>query len=241
MKSVKNAIVDYSSCGMKDLESGIVRIIGDPGERFTEDPVRILRALKLVGQYGFKISPETEREMIAKMHLISSCSHSRLSLEFEKVLKKTSSDKTLKILHKYGFLQYFLPFFHEYWKTPECESALKLLELRNSRVEAGLHRNSLSIAVAVMVFPFVAAAMGKSSEDATIWKYYSGIEKDIKKITLGVLHPHSFSKRLIESAVSAILLQTAIHKNRPHRRVAKHPRYPHAVEVQEILKLSGML
>ncbi|MFA6568711.1 MAG: hypothetical protein WCS96_10900 [Victivallales bacterium] len=237
---VKNAIVDYSGRGMDDLKNGIVRIIGEPDERFTEDPVRILRALKLVGQYGFKISPETEKAMIAKMHLISACSHSRLSLEFEKVLKKTSSDKTLRTLHKYGFLQYFLPFFHEYWKTPECESALKLLKLRNSRVESGLHRNSLSIAVAVMAFPFVAAAMGKP-EGSTIWKYYSGIEKDIKKIMLGVLHPHSFSKRLIESAVSAILLQTAIHRNRPHRRVAKHPRYPHAVELQEILKQAGML
>jgi poly(A) polymerase len=236
---VKNAIVDYSEHGMKDLKSGIVRIIGDPAERFTEDPVRILRALKLVGQYGFKICPDTEKEMIAKMHLIANCSHSRLSLEFEKVLKKTSSVKMLKTLNQYGFLQYFLPFFHEYWETPECQTMLKLLELRNSRVESGLHRNSLSIAVAVMTFPFVAAAMSKS-EDGSLWKYYSGLEKDIKKIMLGVLHPHSFSKRLIESAVFAILLQTAIQKNRPHRRVAKHPRYPHAVELQEILKQSGM-
>ena len=237
---VKNAIVDYSNYGMKDLEAGIVRMIGDPAERFTEDPVRIIRAIKLVGQYGFTISTETEKELLAKMPLITSCSHSRLSLEFEKILKKTCSYKMLKTMYEYGLLQYILPFFHEYWKTSECESMRKLLELRNSRVDAGLHRNSLSIAIAAMTFPFIIAAMEKS-EETQLWKYYSGVEGDIRKIILGVLQPHSFPKRLIESASTAIMLQTALLRNKAHKRLARHPRYPHAVELHEILKQAGIL
>ncbi len=236
---VKNQIIDHCGQGMNDLEGGIVRTIGDPAERFIEDPVRILRALKLVGQYGFRISPETEKALIEKMPLIASCSHSRLSLELEKILKKTSSDKTLKILYEYNFLSYFLPYIHHDWDTPECKDMLRLLELRNARVDNGIYRNSLSLSVATMAFPFVCSALEKA-ENSPLWKYHPKIEKDIRHVVLNLFSPHSFPKRLIFSAVSAIMFQTAL--LRDSRRMSRHPtRYQHAVELQEILKLTGII
>ena len=51
-------IIDYTG-GIQDLKAGIVRTVGDPEERFEEDPVRMLRALKLVGQHGFKLEAAT--------------------------------------------------------------------------------------------------------------------------------------------------------------------------------------
>ena len=46
------SIIDYVD-GMKDLEAKIIRVIGDPKERFVEDPVRMLRAVRHAGRSGF--------------------------------------------------------------------------------------------------------------------------------------------------------------------------------------------
>ena len=56
---VADQIRDYTGMGLKDIENGCIRSIGDPALRFEEDPVRILRAIKLAGQYGFTFEPET--------------------------------------------------------------------------------------------------------------------------------------------------------------------------------------
>ena len=47
--------------GLRDIQDNCVRSIGDPALRFEEDPVRILRAIKLVGQYGFKMEKENRK------------------------------------------------------------------------------------------------------------------------------------------------------------------------------------
>lgn len=73
--------------GIKDLAAKTVRSIGDPVLRFEEDPVRILRALKLVGQYDFTMDAETESAVTKCIEFIVHASASRLTLELEKILK----------------------------------------------------------------------------------------------------------------------------------------------------------
>ncbi len=53
------SVVDYTG-GMADLQAGRLRIIGDPHERFREDPVRMLRAVRFAAKLGFRIDPESE-------------------------------------------------------------------------------------------------------------------------------------------------------------------------------------
>lgn len=82
---VNDKIVDYTGMGMKDLAAKTVRSIGDPVLRFEEDPVRILRALKLVGQYDFTMDAETESAVTKCIEFIVHASASRLTLELEKI------------------------------------------------------------------------------------------------------------------------------------------------------------
>ena len=105
---VNDKIVDYTGQGLEDIRNGIVRIIGDPVTRLEEDPVRILRALKLVGQYNFRMEEATERAVRSCMHLIRLASDSRMTLELEKILKNPFGDRILETFHEYGFLEYFL-------------------------------------------------------------------------------------------------------------------------------------
>ena len=87
---VADRIADFTGMGMADLKAGIVRCIGEPELRFEEDPVRILRALKLIGQYGFRMEEQTETALRKTLPLMVHASVSRLTLELEKILKKCS-------------------------------------------------------------------------------------------------------------------------------------------------------
>ena len=57
------SLIDYVG-GMEDLERGIIRTIGDPRVRFTEDPVRMLRAVRFAALLGFTIEPATWEAMV---------------------------------------------------------------------------------------------------------------------------------------------------------------------------------
>ena len=107
---VNGEVIDYTGQGVDDIINRKVRVIGDPALRFEEDPVRILRALKLVGQYGFSMTKETEAGVRDCIELITHASKSRLTLELEKVLKNAYSSDILKAFHEYGLLEHFLPF-----------------------------------------------------------------------------------------------------------------------------------
>ena len=84
---LKGEILDYTGQGIADIEHRIVRAIGEPNLRFEEDPVRMLRALKLVAQYDFTFDNATENALFADLPLICHAAPSRLSLELEKILQ----------------------------------------------------------------------------------------------------------------------------------------------------------
>ncbi len=67
--------------GQKDLENGIIRCVGDPQERFTEDALRILRAIRFASRFGFEIEPETMSAMIACKALLHNISSERILAE----------------------------------------------------------------------------------------------------------------------------------------------------------------
>ena len=140
---IDDRLVDHTGLGVSDLRDGIVRTIGDPALRFEEDPVRVLRAIKLVGQYGFTMEPETGKAVRTSLELILHASPSRLSLELEKILRNPYTGEILKAFHDYGFLRYYLPDLDAVFETPEMDYALELLALRGERIRSGVFRASL--------------------------------------------------------------------------------------------------
>ena len=233
---VADKIVDHTGVGMKDLKKKIVRTVGDPRERFEEDPVRMLRALKLVGQYGFTLEKNTEEALRATLPFITRCSASRLTLELEKIIKRPYSEDILRAFYDYGFLAYYLPFLNEHWNTEECAYMLELLHERNNRLIRGEYRDSISLAIATAALPFIEKKIIAECENVEErgWTYYAGIEKDIHRIIRGVFAPYNFPKRIIASSVGAVMLQPALlNKNRKNRTL-ENRRYRHARELMTL-------
>ena len=226
---VDDRIVDYTGLGVSDLRAGIVRTIGDPALRFEEDPVRVLRAIKLVGQYGFAMEPETGSAVRSCIDLICHASPSRLSLELEKILRNSYTGEILRAFREYGFLRYFLPDLAAVFETPQMDYALRLLALRGERIRGGVFRASLSTAVAMIALPFAEAEIGQT-EPGGLWDYYAGVESDLRHIILRLFHPLVLTHRTTSDAVNNLLMQIRFKTHRRLHSFADRKGYPGARE-----------
>lgn len=72
--------------GQADLAAGLIRCVGDPAARFTEDALRILRAMRFAARFGYRIEPGTEAAMRALAGRLSLIAPERVRAEFEGIL-----------------------------------------------------------------------------------------------------------------------------------------------------------
>jgi len=105
---LRSAVIDYVG-GIADLEAGIVRAIGQPGERFEEDHLRMLRAVRFAARFGFAIDPATTsaiRSLAAKTKAVS---RERVRDELTKMLTEGHARRAFELLDETGLLSEVLP------------------------------------------------------------------------------------------------------------------------------------
>ena len=103
----KEGIVDLFG-GQKDLENKLIRCVGNPFDRFSEDALRILRAFRFSARLGFEIEPETERAARELAPTLSKISVERIREEISKLLTSPRPEGFEK-LEKSGVLKIILP------------------------------------------------------------------------------------------------------------------------------------
>ncbi len=101
-------VIDHVQ-GLPDLESRIVRTIGDPDIRFREDPIRILRAVKFAARCDLTIEPETYRRMMEHRQEIAKCAQARVSEEFYRLLRGGAAKRSLELLVETELLELLVP------------------------------------------------------------------------------------------------------------------------------------
>ena len=102
------AVIDYVG-GMRDLRRRLIRCIGDPDERFVEDPVRMLRAVSFAARLDFRLDAPV-REGIARQRAeIRNASPARLVEEVYKLLRSGAAARIFKRLSRTGLLRHFAP------------------------------------------------------------------------------------------------------------------------------------
>lgn len=89
-------IVD-SFGGVEDLRNRVIRAVGNPEERFQEDPLRMLRALQFAARLGFNIEPNTTRAIETQSHLLKTVASERIAMEMDKAWTKGRADVDLLI------------------------------------------------------------------------------------------------------------------------------------------------
>lgn len=103
-----SSIIDFTG-GFKDVQDKLIRMIGDPVTRYTEDPVRMLRAVRFSAKLHFDLAPETEAPFPEISHLITHVSNSRLFDEITKLYQCGNAETVQKLLVQYGLFQHLCP------------------------------------------------------------------------------------------------------------------------------------
>lgn len=143
------SVIDYVG-GIEDLERGVVRTIGDPDQRFAEDPVRMMRALEYAVRLGFEIDPPTT-EAIERLHaLISEASSSRLTYELLECLRSGCAAGIHAAWRRAGLFSLAFP------DLPlDTDESVRLLEVVDEKIAAGAQLSDASLIGAFFLPPFL--------------------------------------------------------------------------------------
>ncbi len=101
-------LIDFVN-GQSDLKAGILRAIGDPEERFQEDALRLMRAVRFATNLGFEIESKTWEAISDNAELLEKISIERIRDEFSKIIVSPNRRRGLELLVASGLINYFLP------------------------------------------------------------------------------------------------------------------------------------
>ncbi len=106
------SIVDLFD-GQVDLQKKIIKAVGNPNERFQEDSLRLLRAVRFAIRLNFKIEKLTEIAIIKNAFLLQKISQERIRDEFLKIINNKNASEGIKMLKNLGLLKYIIPEIEE--------------------------------------------------------------------------------------------------------------------------------
>ncbi len=95
--------------GVKDLKKKVIRAVGEPMDRFKEDALRMMRAIRFSGQLGFEIEQKTERAVLKMAGSIKFIAKERIAIELVKMMQSDHAYEAVMKMHDTKLLQYVLP------------------------------------------------------------------------------------------------------------------------------------
>jgi tRNA nucleotidyltransferase/poly(A) polymerase len=106
--SDRNQVLD-PFCGQKDIRKKLVRAVGNPESRFYEDPLRLLRAVRLATELGFQVEKRTLQTIRHMSQLLPKVAPERIREEFMKILLSPKPSIGFNLMRKTQVLEQFLP------------------------------------------------------------------------------------------------------------------------------------
>ena len=139
---IEEKLIDYVG-GRDDLALGIVRAIGDPVARFTEDKLRMLRAVRFTATFGFTLDEATADAVCQLRQQLNQVSTERIAQELKRMLSHASREHSFRLLQQTGLLPEVLPELRHVnsHSTDEAELTfirLSLLHLKSEQFEPAL-------------------------------------------------------------------------------------------------------
>ncbi len=107
----KGAIKDIVDLfgGFKDIKDKTIRTVGNPSDRFTEDALRMMRAIRLATELGFTINIDTRKAIQSHKDLINKVSVERIRDEFVKIIMSDQPKLGIEMLYESGILELIIP------------------------------------------------------------------------------------------------------------------------------------
>lgn len=143
------SVIDHVG-GLRDLDERRLRMIGDPLVRFSEDPVRMLRALEFSARLDFAIDPEIIAAIDQRRQLLAGASSARLREEILELFRHRVAGQVCRLAQRYGLLDQLFP------DVDFMPQTFALLDLIDRQTAAGQPVRESEILAALTLPPFVA-------------------------------------------------------------------------------------
>ncbi|MES2308226.1 MAG: CCA tRNA nucleotidyltransferase [Verrucomicrobiota bacterium] len=220
---ITQEIIDYVG-GREDLQKKIIRTIGNPEDRFREDKLRLLRAIRFATKLDFQIEPKTFETIQKLSSEVTTVAIERVRDELDKIWTSPHPDRGLTLLDESGLLQPILPEVHGLHGVeqppqfhPEGDVFI------HTRIMLSMLKDPpLPVALAVLFHD-----IGKkptSRVDVTGRIRFNGHESVGAKMTLKILERMRYSNEIIDEVVLAVQNHMAF-KDVPKMRVSKLKRF----------------
>jgi poly(A) polymerase/tRNA nucleotidyltransferase (CCA-adding enzyme) len=202
--NIKFKIIDLFG-GKENLKNKIIKAVGNPEQRFKEDALRILRAVRLGTELGFTINQETGEAIKKCGYLLEVIAKERIKDEFIKIIMSQKPSLGIEMLSDFGILKYIIPEL-EKAQGIEQNKAHKYTVWKhslNSLDHAAMKNFSLEIRLAALLHDIAKPASRYWSKEKNDWTFY-GHEVLGAKMSVKILSRLKFSKKTIELAVKLV-------------------------------------
>ncbi len=198
---VQNIIDPFN--GQEDIKNKIIRTVGNPVERFNEDALRLMRAVRFAVQLNFEIEKKTFEAIKKEAGLIEMIAKERIRDEFEKIIMTPLAKKGIELLEETSLLKYIMPELREGINAGQNKHHIYTVWEHNLRAldYAAKKNYSLEIRLAALLHD-VGKPATKAGEgpDCTFYNH----EVIGAKITTRILDRLRFSKDVAEKVIHLV-------------------------------------
>jgi poly(A) polymerase len=220
----KEEVIDFVG-GRADLERRLLRAIGDPAQRFAEDRLRMLRAVRFATVLGFEIDPATWEAVVASASSILQISAERIREELVKIFLSPNRARGWDLLDASGLMGAVLP---EIEKMKGCEQPPQFHPegdvFKHTRIMLEMlpAEASLPLVFSVLFHDVAKPATAIVDEEGRI--RFNGHDRVGAEMTEAIMERLRFSRAEIDATVEAVR-QHMVFKDVPNMRVAKLKRF----------------
>jgi len=196
--------------GQHDLDRRLLRAVGPPGERFRDDPLRLLRAVRFAAMLNFRIEEATERSIRERAHELQLISRERVRDEMSRMFVGPAPDVALLMLADLGLMQYIVP---------------EMLELRAVETGGGRHKDIFAHTLKVLktvpdelIYRWAAALHDTGKARSVGWTegklHFNGHEQLSERIARRALSDLRYDRPMVMAVAKVVGMHT--HTNSYH-------------------------
>ena len=235
------SIIDFTG-GMQDLKARTIRMIGDPVQRYHEDPVRMLRAIRLAAKLGFTVHADTEAPLKTLSSLLQHVPQSRLFDELLKLFFDGHAAVTYDYLQHYDYMGVLFPQLIPLFSAKEPSHHQRFItlamEATDTRFSDGRSLNP-GFLLSVLLWPVVLQQLEAAQEQHT--HFYQAFHHAIDAVLEAQNAVLRIPRRLTAMMRLVWILQFQLLRRRGNRvyRVLKHRYFRAAFDFLALRAQSG--
>ncbi len=197
-------VIDFYQ-GLKDIKDKIIRTVGKPKDRFIEDGLRILRAVRFFAEIGFEIEPKTEKAIYENADLLSNISKERIRDEFTKIIMSKNPMVGLSAMKKLGLMKYVTPELEETYGVEQNKAhSYDVWEHLLRCVQCAADKDfSLEVRLTALFHDISKPGARRWGDEQKQWTFY-GHEVFGSRVTKKALQDLRFPRNIVEKVTTLV-------------------------------------